>query len=118
MYYVFYLDVGTELEIDTVDISMKVMKKKMTDMTADANNNSSSSSCWKSSAVDVELPDQMSLLGSDAAITVSFTTFKNLGTSCISKIYRLSHSSGLTGPYKYEKRMTRQLSWDTLYIQY
>merc|ERR1719495_2960464 len=49
------------------------MKKKM------GTSNSNSSSSWEADSLKVNLPDQSTIAGADSSITVSFTSYDNLG---------------------------------------
>jgi len=64
------LDVGTKTEIKLANISMTVMKKQLSENT---------SSEWEAGAVKVKLPDQ-SNIAQDSSVTVSFTSYNNLGS--------------------------------------
>jgi len=65
------LDIGSVTEIKLANISMAVMKKKLSDKT---------SSDWDSGDIKVTLPDQESIAEDDSSVTVSFTSYHNLGS--------------------------------------
>merc|ERR1711970_966860 len=68
------VELGSKVDIKLPNISMTVMKKKM------GTNNSNSSSSWEADTLKVNLPDQSTIAGSDSSITVSFTSYDNLGS--------------------------------------
>jgi len=65
------VEVGSKVDIKLPNISMTVMKKKM---------GVSNSSVWEADSLSVKLPDQATIAGSDSSITVSFTSYDNLGS--------------------------------------
>jgi len=65
------LEVGSMTEIKLANISMTVMKKKLSDNT---------SSAWKTGDVSVTLPDQENIAEDNSSIAVSFTSYHNLGS--------------------------------------
>jgi len=65
------LDIGSKTEIKLANISMTVMKKRLSENT---------SSEWDSGAVKVNLPDQSNIAQDDSSVTVSFTSYNNLGS--------------------------------------
>merc|ERR1719430_2662153 len=68
------VELGSKVDIKLPNISMTVMKKKM------GTNNSNSSSSWEADTLKVNLPDQLTIAGADSSITVSFTSYDNLGS--------------------------------------
>ena len=73
------LEVGESLNIETADINLTVMKRKMINPSLH-DKNSTSSSMWKAKSLTVNLPDQISLAGLDSTITVAFSSINNLGS--------------------------------------
>eukprot|EP00092_Neocalanus_flemingeri_P012767 GFUD01013758.1.p1 GENE.GFUD01013758.1~~GFUD01013758.1.p1 ORF type:complete len:732 (-),score=171.90 GFUD01013758.1:130-2073(-) len=67
------LELGTQVDIKLPNISMTVMKKRMGKM------GMSNSSVWEADSLKVNLPDQSTIAGADSSITVSFTSYENLG---------------------------------------
>lgn len=65
------LTVGSVTEIKLANISMAVMKKKLSDST---------SSAWETGDVKVTLPDQENIAEDNSSISVSFTSYHNLGS--------------------------------------
>jgi len=65
------LTVGSMTEIKLANISMTVMKKKLSDNT---------SSAWETGDVSVTLPDQENIAEDNSSIAVSFTSYHNLGS--------------------------------------
>jgi len=65
------VDVGSSIDIKLPNISMTVMKRKT---------GTSNSSVWEADTLKVSLPDQPTITGSDSSITVSFTSYDNLGS--------------------------------------
>ena len=79
------VDVGSSIDIKLPNISMTVMKRKT---------GTSNSSVWEADTlkvkvmkslfwltfIQVSLPDQPTITGSDSSITVSFTSYDNLGS--------------------------------------
>jgi len=68
------VELGSKVDIKLPNISMTVMKKKM------GTTNSNSSSSWEADTLKVNLPDQSTIAGADSSITVSFTSYDNLGS--------------------------------------
>ena len=66
------LEVGTKVEINYSNISMTIMKRRAFEDGHDI-------STWSSNSIEVNLPDQEAIIGSDSSITVSFTAFENIG---------------------------------------
>ena len=73
------LEIGESLNIETADIKLTVMKRKMINPSLD-DKNSTSSSMWEAKSLTVNLPDQISLAGLDSTITVAFSSINNLGS--------------------------------------
>ena len=65
------LTVGSMTEIKLANISMTVMKKKLSENT---------SSAWETGDVSVTLPDQENIAEDNSSIAVSFTSYHNLGS--------------------------------------
>ena len=68
------VELGSKVDIKLPNITMTVMKKKM------GINNNNSSSSWEADSLKVNLPDQSTIAGADSSITVSFTSYDNLGS--------------------------------------
>jgi len=67
------VELGSKVEIKLPNISMTVMRRA-----AELGGNSSSE--WRADNLRVSLPDQNTIAGSDSSITVSFTSYENLGS--------------------------------------
>ena len=65
------VEIGSQVDIKLPNISMTVMKKKM---------GTTNSSVWEADSLKVNLPDQLTIAGADSSITVSFTSYENLGS--------------------------------------
>jgi len=65
------VELGSKVDIKLPNISMTVMKKKM---------GATNSSVWEADSLKVNLPDQSTIAGADSSITVSFTSYDNLGS--------------------------------------
>jgi len=65
------IDIGSSVDIKLPNISMTVMKKRT---------GTSNSSIWEADSLKVNLPDQPTITGADSSITVSFTSYDNLGS--------------------------------------
>jgi len=65
------VDIGSSVDIKLPNISMTVMKKRT---------GTSNSSIWEADSLKVNLPDQPTITGADSSITVSFTSYDNLGS--------------------------------------
>merc|ERR1719186_984260 len=65
------VELGSKVDIKLPNISMTVMKKKM---------GTNNSSVWEADSLKVSLPDQSTIAGVDSSITLSFTSYENLGS--------------------------------------
>jgi len=65
------IDIGSEVNIVLPDVAMTVRKKEL---------NQNSTSHWQHKEIEVNLPDQASIAGQDDTITVSFSSYENLGS--------------------------------------